>query len=205
MGGILVFVSHSSTDRKIAGTLAKALRALRMDPFLAHDDIEGGEQWRDAIRKEIEGCRVLVALVTKDFRISEYAGQEVGAAWVLKKPVLPVCVGELTPPGFMADSQRVKYDKDNPFNTAKNVLKFVLPEIYGERAVAVMLERLAKPVSDEEAECLAGLLLAREKDLTTEQLEAVKSAFLYSGNMFTNVDARVRVDKLLRGRRAGKG
>lgn len=179
MDGIRVFVSHSSTDRKIAGTLAKALRALRMDPFLAHDDIEGGEQWRDAIRKEIESCRVLVALVTKDFRISEYAGQEVGAAWVLKKPVLPVCVGELTPPGFMADSQRVKYDKDNPFNTAKNVLKFTLAAIYGkentlEKMVEMSVTVLAKLESKDELKLLVNAL-SKER-LTTEQRKTLVSA-----------------------------
>ena len=180
MEPIRVFISHSNRDRKIASTLAEALRVLRMEPFLAHDDIEGGEEWRGAIRREIKGCDVLVALVTKDFRISEYAGQEVGAAWVLRKPMLPVCVDDLTPPGFMADNQRVRYDGNNPISTAKNALKITLASIHGEdnvmeKLAEVLATVLVKLESTDDIEFLIDSM--KNERFTAEQRTTLSSAF----------------------------
>lgn len=151
-----------------------------MEPFLAHDDIEGGEEWRGAIRREIKGCDVLVALVTKDFRISEYAGQEVGAAWVLRKPMLPVCVDDLTPPGFMADNQRVRYDGNNPISTAKNALKITLASIHGEdnvmeKLAEVLATVLVKLESTDDIEFLIDSM--KNERFTAEQRTTLSSAF----------------------------
>ncbi|MCE2509194.1 MAG: toll/interleukin-1 receptor domain-containing protein [Nitrosopumilaceae archaeon] len=124
MAPIRVFISHPDRDRAMAAELKRIMDAVLMRPFLAHRDIGAGAVWREAIRREIEGCDMLVALVTPNFCESEYANQEVGAAWVLGKPILPVLADGATPPGFISDMQGVKYDLDAPLNTARNILKF---------------------------------------------------------------------------------
>ena len=81
-----MFISHSHEDMEIATRLSDTLGQLDVVPFIAHSDIMGGELWKETIRDEIVECDVLVALLTTNFRKSEFTEQEVGAAWVLKKP-----------------------------------------------------------------------------------------------------------------------
>jgi hypothetical protein len=51
---IPVFLSHSIIDKKIAGKIKKKLSQYGVDVFLAHDDIEGGEEWKIALVSEIK-------------------------------------------------------------------------------------------------------------------------------------------------------
>ncbi len=179
MKPIRVFVSHSSEDRGMAVDLEKAMRELRMRPFLAHRDIEVGKSWREAIRKEIAKCDMLVALVTPNFRESEYTDQEVGAAWVLEKSILAVLAGKAEPTGFITDLQGARYDRNHPPNTAGEIMRFALSEIHGEERVVDMLtEMLAKSESPQEAEYLATILITEQikHGLTVEQYKSIKSA-----------------------------
>lgn len=173
MKPIRVFVSHSSDDIEMAMDMKEAMMYLRIKPFLAHSDIEVGESWRDAIRNEITKCDILVPLVTPKFRESEYTEQEIGAAWVLKKPILPVLADGEKPTGFITEKQGVKYDKEFSGNTACSILKFALSEIHcKERVAAMLVERLVASPSWREANCLISCLES-EKTLTEEQVEAM--------------------------------
>lgn len=179
MKPIRVFVSHSSKDRNMVVDLERAMRELRMRPFLAHRDIEAGWSWREAIRKEITKCDILVALVTPNFRESEYTDQEVGAAWGLEKPVLAVLAGKAAPTGFIADLQGARYDRNHPPHTACEIMRFALSEIHGEERVVDMLaEMLAKSESPQEVEYLATILITEQikHGLTVEQYKSIKSA-----------------------------
>ena len=178
MEPIRIFISHSSEDKTMAAKLAKSMRTLRLEPFLAHSDIETGKRWKEVIRKNILKCDVLVALVTPNFRRSEYTEQEVGAAWVLEKPILTILAGKIAPTGFITDLQGAKYDHKHPPNTAGEIMRFALSEIYGEERVADMLvEMLAKSESPQESEYLATILTTEQfkHGLTAEQYKSVES------------------------------
>lgn len=171
MEPIRVFVSHSSKDKEIAARMAEAMRQMHMKPFLAHSHIEGGELWRETLRDEVEGCDMLVALVTPNFRKSEYTEQEVGAAWVLKKPVLAVCTGDEVPTGFVAERQGLKYDVRRPGSAAERMLDLYLSEVRKKANVAdVLIEMISESGSFETSNRLANLLL-RERTLTAKQVE----------------------------------
>ena len=171
-----------------------------MEPFLAHDGIAGGEPWREALRDEIDKCNMLVALVTKNFHASEFTGQEVGAAWVLQKPVLCVCVDGAAPAGFVAERQGFKYDHADPDRMAADMLTFAMPKIYGERAADTVVEMLPESASLLEVECLTNLL--EREDLTAEHLKTIESALVSNPYIQTSI-ARPKLDKLLRKHTAG--
>ena len=77
MRAIRVFISHSHEDMEMATRLSDTLGQLDVVPFIAHSDIMGGELWKETIRDEIVECDVLVALLTTNFRKSEFTEQEV--------------------------------------------------------------------------------------------------------------------------------
>ena len=136
-----VFISHSSNDKEMTSEMANYIERVDMKAFLAHIDIEGGAKWKDSLRKEITECDMLVALVTPNFYRSEYTCQEVGAAWALEKPVLPVC-SEAIPKGFIGERQGVKYE-EWPLNTAESILRsgndnMSLPSLRGSEWICVL-------------------------------------------------------------------
>lgn len=185
MGDICVFVSYSIKDSTMAGQLATVLKTLRVETFLAHDDINVGAQWKDAVRKGICKCDMLVALVTSNFHDSQYTDQEVGAAWGLGKPILLVLVDRTPPAGFITEQQGMEYNRKNPPVTACLIFRFALSKTYGEEHVVdVLVERLAKAESRMESQYLAFLLLNEQLDnivecpdgvLTAAHIESIKS------------------------------
>jgi len=176
MEPIRVFVSHSHEDVRMAKNLSNALGVLDVVPFLAHSDIVGGELWKEAIRDKLDECDAVVALLTGNFRKSKFTEQEIGAAWALKKPVLPLYTGNEMPGGFIADRQYIKYDNDNPERAAGEILKFILIETCGKgRAMDRMADMLAKSESGRECKALAPVLVY-EKERTPKQTRRIIDA-----------------------------
>lgn len=172
---IRIFVSYSSSDRWLAAKLSNEMRGLLVDVFLAHDDIEGGTPWRERLRAELEGCDMLIALITPNFHKSEYTEQEVGAAWILKKPVLSVCTSGEVPHGFISEIQKEKYDTEE-YKTASRILKFALSYKYDkESPIDELIEILHVSSSFAISNCLVDLL-TRMKPFTTEQIKNIISA-----------------------------
>lgn len=178
-----VFISYSIKDGRAAGILSEAMEDLNMMSFLAHDDLDGGEKWAKSLLTEIGKCDVLVALITENSCKSTYAMQEVGAALAMKKRVLPVCMGDLLPPGFMGEYHRVVYDWDNPYIAAVNALKLGLSSIYGKKFT---VEHLLHVLEGAFVECksmhTSELLMNAVKNirLTSKQRQTLESSYMHA-------------------------
>ncbi len=86
-----LFVSHSSKDDAIATTLEEWLKSNGFtDIFIDHENISGGEKWRDALRSSAAACRVVLCLVTTNWLASYECFSEFGAAWYMGKRVVPL-------------------------------------------------------------------------------------------------------------------
>ena len=171
-----VFVSHSNKDNTMANEIESSINKLYLELFLAHRDIEGGEEWREVIRGKIRDCNVFVALVTPDFHESEYTEQEVGAAWLLKKPILSIRVDGTDPKGFITGKQWITYNKQYPHTTAGELVKFALTEMDGhDRMVDVVVEILNNARSFNESNYLADIL-SSQTVLTPKQITGIKHA-----------------------------
>ena len=191
-----VFISHSSNDKEMASEMADYIERVGMKAFLAHIDIEGGAKWKESLHKEITECDMLVALVTPNFYKSEYTCQEVGAAWALKKPVLPVC-NEAIPNGFIGERQGTKYDKVWTLNTAESILRFALREVYDDECMGnILAKMLVDSESFNQSNALIQLLI-REKNLTMEQLLIACTA-LQMNSEVQGAFKRPKLEELLR-------
>lgn len=85
-----VFVSHSTVDiifaRKLGNLLGRRLNA----QVFTTEDLSAGERWETKLRNELAATDVLVALLTLNSVHSSWVLHEIGAAWALKKPIIPV-------------------------------------------------------------------------------------------------------------------
>ncbi len=109
---IEIFLSHADEDKKLAKRLAQILKKFGPKVFLAHDDIDAGENWEDILNEKIINCDIFLALLTDNFHNANYTDHEVGIAFGLKKPIVPVSIGKIDPYGFMSKIQTKKISED---------------------------------------------------------------------------------------------
>lgn len=105
-----VFISYAMEDGKEAGALHRLLSLLGFTCFLAHKDIKKGEQWREAIVRELRNSDIFLPLLSEHGLKSAWVQQECGMAHVFrankKKPVIiPVTPNGQIPPGCLSEYQ----------------------------------------------------------------------------------------------------
>lgn len=119
-----VFISHSTTKKLLTSQLKKELAEYGIDCFVAHEDIEPTSQWLIEIKKALNSCNCLVAILCSEFPKSKFCDQELGYALSLDKFVIPVRV-EIDPYGFMAPLQGVKAFTATPGEIASDIVKIL--------------------------------------------------------------------------------
>jgi len=100
----LVFVSHASEDKKLAGALVELLRsALNMpaDKVLC-TSVDGyrlpaGRDADEALRQAVLAARTLVGIISPASERSTYVQAEIGGRWVTRKHMIPVTAGGVSP------------------------------------------------------------------------------------------------------------
>jgi TIR domain len=84
-----VFLSYSKKDADFAMQVRDVISELEVRTFI-HGDLSAGENWPEKLRSEIRSADLVIALVTPHTLNSSWMNQELGAAWVLKKPILAI-------------------------------------------------------------------------------------------------------------------
>ncbi len=84
------FLSHSNEDKKIARRLADILAIYGFDVFVAHDDIEIGDEWEETLKEKIKNCELVLALLSKNFHEARFTDHEIGIATAFNKQVFPI-------------------------------------------------------------------------------------------------------------------
>ena len=87
---IRVFVSHSAEDAVLAQQIRTLLSRRANSRVFATDEISAGEKWDARLRNELAAADIVVALLTPASVDSSWVLQEIGAAWGLRKLILPV-------------------------------------------------------------------------------------------------------------------
>ncbi len=125
MNKLTAFISHSHRDLSAAKCVKDALDELGVPSFLAHDTIEVGAQWREQILQALKSSDIFVALLSKDFKDSEWCDQEAGIAVARCEDVLivPFSLDKITNPsyGFLNQFQ-IKPLLQNPLDALLEVI-----------------------------------------------------------------------------------
>lgn len=124
-----VFVSHSHKDKEALHKLRKRMWGYGIDLFLAHEDINPGENDLERIKQEVSRCDVFLIIGNKYSKQSEYCNQEIGMAIAHKKAIISTVHVSLSPWGFTQRQQAIRYGDiltDLPCELKKQIKK--LPE-----------------------------------------------------------------------------
>lgn len=131
----LVFISHSSQDRRIAARVCDALERLGLGCWLASRDISPGENFQEAIVKAIRSMRVMVLVFTGNANNSDEIKKEVALASQNRLAVIPLRVEDVRPgDAFLYElSTRQWVDAFDDWDSAMSRLAEQIGEISGHQ------------------------------------------------------------------------
>jgi len=89
------FLSYSRKDRDAAAQLGAMLEDRGKDVWVDVEDIVGGADWRDRIKRGIEACRSFIFLLSPAALDSTHCREELELAANLSKQIIPVLVREV--------------------------------------------------------------------------------------------------------------
>jgi hypothetical protein len=93
-----VFISHITEESAEASAISFYLRdRLKVEAFQSSriGQMKGGKEWLEQLRSALQGCRVMLSLLSEQSIKEPWINFEAGAAWISRKPVIPCCYGGL--------------------------------------------------------------------------------------------------------------
>lgn len=178
-GLLRLFLSHVSAHRMVVARIKNHLRVYGVSSFVAHEDIEPSLEWQGQIELALRSMNALVALLTPDFKDSQWTDHEVGFGLGRGTLVIPVTLG-LTPYGFIGKQQALWGDLNYPLPIASSIVDILLKH----RSTAdVMYESLV--VALESAPSFAASKSVSEKlekvtGFSSAQLNRLQAACTYN-------------------------
>ena len=85
-----VFLSYASENSKEAEEIFEAIQAHGGKVFMSEKSIKVGDDFAEVIRLALVGSRQMWILLSPDSIKSEWVISEWGAAWALKKKIIPI-------------------------------------------------------------------------------------------------------------------
>jgi hypothetical protein len=85
-----VYISHAAADNVLARKIRNLLRSNFDADVSTTEDLSAGGDWESQLRREISDSDYFVALLTPQSVRSTFVLQDLGAAWALGKPIIPL-------------------------------------------------------------------------------------------------------------------
>ena len=142
-----LFISHKAEDKQLAMGIKARLRDYHcIASFVAHEDIKPSEEWESVIKRALREMDGLIALLTPEFRDSQWTDQEIGFALCREVPVISVRLGT-DPYGFIGKYQAILGGNKTPSNLADEVARtFFKNSPLGDSRIDAYLEILSRTV-----------------------------------------------------------
>jgi len=186
---IRAFLSHSDKDKKIAAELKEKLAKYKIDVFLAHIDLDSGTEWESRLFSEIQNCNIFLILLTKNYHDSNYTDQETGIALNIPKPILPICVDDTRPYGFMSRFQaeicNTEFTQENIDKIAKSCRKLTK---FASSILDVLIKRLETSETYSDAYAVAKMIDGHE-EFSADQINSLAIAYLKNEEVYQSYKA----------------
>lgn len=89
-----VFISYSTTDKKVADSIVDHLEQHEIECFIAPRDIEGGENYAKRLVKALDECLLVLLVASKRTNESDHVLNEIDIVIEKKIPILPIFIEE---------------------------------------------------------------------------------------------------------------
>jgi hypothetical protein len=122
-----VFFSHSMTQNDLAVVYeaSRQVAASGVSSYIAERDWQPGVSLPDKVRDEIAKADCLVAFWTEGGSHSAWVNQEIGAAYALGKPIIPIVEKGLSLTGFPTGMEYLPLDREEPQPTFEKLTSYL--------------------------------------------------------------------------------
>ena len=175
------FLSYSTLDRKIAADVKAYAAELGVDCFTAHDDLVVSDEWKERIKEELRQMEVFIALLSKAFKSSDWAPQELGFAVARADvPIIPLSIDGTVSFGFIGHLQSKRLTE--PLTDAL----FIAPlrRHYPRLITPALIARMARARGFRHAEALMEPLRPVFKDFVPSEIDAFAEACIANGQIW---------------------
>jgi nucleoside 2-deoxyribosyltransferase len=87
---VKVYISHSELDTVFARHVRNLLVQRVNAQVFTTEELSAAEKWKPKLRNELSSADVVIALLTPSSVDNKWVLHEIGAAWALEKPIIPV-------------------------------------------------------------------------------------------------------------------
>jgi hypothetical protein len=123
--GIRVFISYASPDVQFASMLTQSLERDEFDVFFAPRDIMGGEDWQDALAREMDQAGKIVVVISSSSSSGNWLDREVKRAIDrYSHKIVPILIDETISFEDTLDA----LDRLNPFLRQIQFIDFRVPQ-----------------------------------------------------------------------------
>lgn len=147
------FISYSTTDKLIAAQVKTVLNSYRIESFMAHEDIRVTDDWKIRIIEELGMANVFIPLLSKAFKESNWAPQEIGIIFTRRDQVciIPLQIDDTISFGFIANIQSERL----PLGTVpENLIVDPLVRWFPRDLIPTMIQQLSRARDFRGAEAL---------------------------------------------------
>jgi len=123
--GVRLFMSHSSGKKVFVTQVSEKLKELGIQSFVAHDDIQSGTTWFEAMTSAIRSCDVFVAFIHDDFKSREWCDHELGFALGMNLQPLLLNFGH-APYGFLKQLQNEMVKDKNEYEISEIIFNWLI-------------------------------------------------------------------------------
>ena len=123
------FISYSNDGKLVGVKIKEMLENFGIECFMAHDDIDASEEWKERILEELNEADVFIPILSDNFRSSEWCSQEAGIACFRNVLIIPLSIDGAKPYGFMGHRQGKLINRhDIPLSYLLNPISDNFPE-----------------------------------------------------------------------------
>jgi len=182
------FISYSTADKKVAGQIKSVLEDISVGAFLAHEDINISQEWKERIVQEIDDSDIVIPLLSAEFKDSEWAPQEVGYAYAQGDVLfIPLSIDGTMPFGFISHIQGKRIAESG---LTDDLLIGPILHKFPRDLIPRLIERLSDARSFRGAESLMAPLVPFFDLFLDDEIEAFATASIKNGQIWDAADCR---------------
>jgi len=124
-----VFISYSSKDSIDFNIINQSLETIGFKTYVAEKDIDLTEKSMTDILRQLNESDIFIALISKNFKQSDYCSQELGIAIQRNMLIIPLTIDGKDSYGFIHENHAKNIMDDPTMRIPKAIVKRYLPQM----------------------------------------------------------------------------
>lgn len=179
--GLRAFIGYSNINKDVGADVKKMLKDFGIDGFLAHDDINVSEEWKKRILEELNQANIFIPILSVAFKKSDWTSQEAGIAVNEEMLIIPLCIDETIPFGFINHIQGKNISK----GISWDILIKPIIDKFPTQIIPRTIRILADSKSFHYAEAVMELLVPHFNKFRKEDIEGFIDASINNGQIWS--------------------